>query len=177
MSHPLLIFGQSDYLIQVVITNSHTKCYIVQSHISWLFLKPTDLDLRCLQKQGISRFSRTRVNFRTSTKYNPPAATDSGMTVHSIKLTEKTTLTVTTFLTNSADDKLVILFLIFSENRIWHFMQNVSDFPQNTCKMCPLETVCMKSENMIWHFMQNVSTGDSLHEMLNPIFWGKKKKT
>ena len=24
--------------------------------------KPTDLDIHCLQKQGISRFSRTRVN-------------------------------------------------------------------------------------------------------------------
>ena len=24
--------------------------------------KPTDLDLHCLQRQGISRFSRTRVN-------------------------------------------------------------------------------------------------------------------
>ena len=25
--------------------------------------KPTDLDLHCLQRQDISRFSRTRVNF------------------------------------------------------------------------------------------------------------------
>ena len=28
-----------------------------------LFQKPTDLDLHCVQKQGISRFSRTRVNY------------------------------------------------------------------------------------------------------------------
>ena len=28
---------------------------------SWL-LQPTDLDLHCLQRQGISGFSRTRVN-------------------------------------------------------------------------------------------------------------------
>ena len=30
--------------------------------------KPTDLDLHCLQRQGISRFSRTRVN--SSQKHN-----------------------------------------------------------------------------------------------------------
>ena len=34
----------------------------MQIQISWLLKKPTDLDLHCLQKQGISGFSRTRVN-------------------------------------------------------------------------------------------------------------------
>ena len=33
----------------------------MQFQISWLLQKPTDLDLHCLQKQGISVFSRTRV--------------------------------------------------------------------------------------------------------------------
>ena len=33
----------------------------MQIQISWLLQKPTDLDLHCLQKQGISGFSRTRV--------------------------------------------------------------------------------------------------------------------
>ena len=32
--------------------------------ISWLLQKPTDLDLHCLQKQGISGFSRTRVKIQ-----------------------------------------------------------------------------------------------------------------
>ena len=41
---------------------------------------------------------------------------------------------------NSADDKLVLFFLFFPENRLWHLKQRVS-----------LE--------------------DSLHEMLQPIFW------
>ena len=31
---------------------------------SWLLQKPTDLHLRCLQMQDISRFSRTRVNLK-----------------------------------------------------------------------------------------------------------------
>ena len=53
MSHPLLIVSQSDPLIQIVDINSHTECQTVQ--------KPTDLDLHCLQKQGISGFSRTSV--------------------------------------------------------------------------------------------------------------------
>ena len=34
----------------------------MQIQISWLLKKPTDLDLHCLQRQGISGFSRTRVN-------------------------------------------------------------------------------------------------------------------
>ena len=33
----------------------------MQIQISWLLQKPTDLDLHCLQRQGISGFSRTTV--------------------------------------------------------------------------------------------------------------------
>ena len=62
MPHPLLIFSQSDSLIQIVGINSYTEWQTVQIQISWLLKKPTDLDLHCLQKQGIYRFSRTRVN-------------------------------------------------------------------------------------------------------------------
>ena len=61
MTRPLLIFSQSDYLIQVVDTNSNTEWQTVQIQISWLLQKPTDLDLHCLQRQNISGFSRTRV--------------------------------------------------------------------------------------------------------------------
>ena len=57
----LLIFSQSDYLIQIVNINSNTEWQTVQIQISWLLQKPTDLDLHCLQKQGISGFSMTRV--------------------------------------------------------------------------------------------------------------------
>ena len=62
MACPLLIFSQSDYLIRIVAINSHTKWQTVQVQISWLLQKPTDLDLHCLQRQGISGFSMTRVN-------------------------------------------------------------------------------------------------------------------
>ena len=65
MPHPFQIFSQSDYLIQIVDINSHTEWQAVQIQISWLLQKPTDLDLHCLQKQGISGFSRTRVNWDT----------------------------------------------------------------------------------------------------------------
>ena len=61
MPRPLLTFSQSDYLIQIVDINSHTKWQTVQIQISWLLQKPTDLDLHCLQRKGISGFSRTRV--------------------------------------------------------------------------------------------------------------------
>ena len=53
---------RSDYFIQVVDTNSHTKWQTVQIQISWLLQMPTDLDLYCLQRQSISWFSRTWVN-------------------------------------------------------------------------------------------------------------------
>ena len=40
----------------------------MQSQISWLLQKPTDLDLHCLQKQGISGLSRTSVNVECQVK-------------------------------------------------------------------------------------------------------------
>ena len=61
MLHPLLIFYKSDHMIQAVDTISNTEWQTVQIQISWLLKKPTDLDLHCLQRQGISGFSRTRV--------------------------------------------------------------------------------------------------------------------
>ena len=48
MPHQFLIVSQSDYLIQVVDTYSHTERQTVQIQISWLLKKPTDLDLHCL---------------------------------------------------------------------------------------------------------------------------------
>ena len=36
------------------------------------------------------------------------------------------TLTFTTLWAFSADDKMMLFFLFFPENRIWHFMQIVS---------------------------------------------------
>ena len=61
MPCPLLIFSQADYLIWIVAINSHTQWQTVQIQVSWLLQKSTDLDLHCLQRQGISGFSRTRV--------------------------------------------------------------------------------------------------------------------
>ena len=52
---PLPIFSQSDYLFQEVDINSHYEWQTVQIQSCWL------LDLHCLQRQGISGFSRTRV--------------------------------------------------------------------------------------------------------------------
>ena len=62
MPCPFLIVSQSNYLIQVADTNSHTLWQTVQIQISWLLQKPTDLDLHCLQRYDIFGFSRTRVN-------------------------------------------------------------------------------------------------------------------
>ena len=61
MPHLFLIFSQSDYLIQIVDINSHTQRQTVKIQIIKVLQKPTDLALHYLQRQDISRFSRTRV--------------------------------------------------------------------------------------------------------------------
>ena len=61
MPRPLLMVSHLDSLIQIVDINSHSEWQTVQIQISWLLKKPTNLDLHYLQRQGIARFSRTRV--------------------------------------------------------------------------------------------------------------------
>ena len=60
---PLLIFSQSDYLIQVVdiylMANSADPDQLASK-------KPTDLDLHCLERQSISGFSRIRIKKKKS---------------------------------------------------------------------------------------------------------------
>ena len=65
MPHLLLIVSQSDSFIQIVDINSHSEWQTVHIQISWL-QKPTDLDLHCLQRQGISGFSRKGLTFSLS---------------------------------------------------------------------------------------------------------------
>ena len=71
MPHPLLIVSQSDYLIWIDAINSHTKWQTVQIQINWILQKPTDLDLHCLQRQGISGFSRTSRKYIILTPLKP----------------------------------------------------------------------------------------------------------
>ena len=52
-------------------------------------------------------------------------------------------------LTNSADDKLMIFFLFFLENKLLHFMQ-----------VSPKETVCMKCQKLSsWKNKKNILNG------------------
>ena len=67
MSHPLLIVSQSDYLIQTVDINSHTEWQTVQIQISWFL--PTDLDLQCLLRLGMSCSAREEIN-KVTLAYN-----------------------------------------------------------------------------------------------------------
>ena len=62
MPHSLIILSQSDSLIQIVDINSDTKWQTVQ-----IQSQPTDLDLHCLQRQGIYRAQQdvTRVKDAT----------------------------------------------------------------------------------------------------------------
>ena len=58
MPRPLLIFSQSDYLIQFIDIDSHTKWQTLQIQITWLLQKPNYLDLYWFQRQGISGSAR-----------------------------------------------------------------------------------------------------------------------
>ena len=112
MPCPLQIFSQSDYTFWIVDINLHTEWQTVQIQISWLLQKPTDLDLHCLQRLGISGFSRTRDKKKKKNQ-------------NIISCSCHWPSTFTTVWANSADDKLVIFCLFFPESRIWHFMQIV----------------------------------------------------
>ena len=57
MPHPLLIFSQSDYLIWIFAINSHNGNSADPGQLA-----SSDLDLHCLQQQGISGLSITRDN-------------------------------------------------------------------------------------------------------------------
>ena len=70
LPHPLLIFSQSEYLIQIVDINSHSEWQTVQIQISWLLQKPTDLDLHCWQMQDVSGLIRTRVKIKKTATCN-----------------------------------------------------------------------------------------------------------
>ena len=59
----------------------------MQIQISWLLQKPTDLDLLCLQRQGISGFSRIRVkNIFSSWRQNISSSTQWSYPVSTIKI-------------------------------------------------------------------------------------------
>ena len=79
----------------------------MQIQISWLLQKPTDLDLHCLQRQGISGFSRTRVN--TIYQFIKHVLDKKCLFLRKVE-----PLTFTTLLGNSADDTLMI-FLLFCQ--------------------------------------------------------------
>ena len=51
----------------------------MQIQISWLLQKPTDLDLHCFHRQGISWFSRTRVNTNFTLIFFPLAVQKMGL--------------------------------------------------------------------------------------------------
>ena len=111
MSHPLLIFSQSGYLIQIVVINLHTQWQTVQIQISWLLQKPTDLDLHCLQNriypgsagQGLSKPKRRhtkRISYVSRACIIP-------------------TLTLKVPVKTAADDILIYSFCIFCFSEVF----------------------------------------------------------
>ena len=113
-----MILSQSDSLIQISDINSDTKWQTVQIQISWLLQKPTDLDLHCLQKQGISGLSRTRVKkvsfcLALYTEVNSQTfVVISCKTIYRDYLCTKSNILVIVFFKN----QIFLLFLILKKN-------------------------------------------------------------
>ena len=107
-----LIVSQSDYLIHIVEINSHTELQTVQ-----ILKKPTDLDLQCLQRQGISGFSRTRVKILTSCSLS--------LLLASFSLVAIATLLSTSFSFMSSQ--------LETSDRSWRKDFTVSNIPWSSC--------------------------------------------
>ena len=63
MPRPFSIPSRSDFLVRSAVLgiDSHTQWQAVRIRIWWLLQRSTNLDLHCLQRQGMFGFSRTRV--------------------------------------------------------------------------------------------------------------------
>ena len=132
MSCPLPIFRQSDYLIQIVAINSHTYWQTVPIQISWLLQKPTDLDLHCLQMQGISGFSRSRVKMQNVIKALTVLVCRWSLNVNWKNGPERI-LTLKTPITT-----IVVCFVIC----LW--------FQNHFCKQCGPRLDCSLRSSLIW---------------------------
>ena len=50
---------------------------------------------------------------------------------------------------------------------------NIMKYFASFCWKIGFDNSCKLSPNRIWHFMHSVSYWDNLHEMSNPLLWGK----
>ena len=73
-----------------------------------------------------------------------------------------------------ANNRMVIFFLFFLENRIWHFMQIVLHLLLQYVFFLFFFYYCFSS-NKVWHFMQIFSIGDSLHKISALVCWENRK--
>ena len=73
-------------------------------------------------------------------------------------------LTFTTLWANLADNKLVIFFLFFPENRIWHFMQIVS-IGDNLHEMSKLFSGKKNKKNI------SMLSAENIEKYFNVVCW------
>ena len=89
----------------------------MQIQISWLLKKPTDLDLQCLQRQGISGFSRIRIKKESKQVFRIITVNTRFCMIQQIDYNVHH-LTHNMLGKISADDKQMIFSIIFPESRI-----------------------------------------------------------
>ena len=136
----------------------------MQIQIGWLLQKPTDLDLHCLQRQDISRFSRTRVK----------------IVIMFIKLYFLTHLSCVPYRACSCVCLLTFIHWIQSLADNIFFLSFRQKYGLVFHVNCLLMANIVKPDQLLHNAMSNqvqhcLPLKES-HEMLNPIFWEKKRK-
>ena len=117
----------------------------MQIQISWLLQKPSDLDLHYLQRQGISGFSRTRVNIRF-TNPNEVSAVKTVFVRHHGPVSS-CNMTRYTFL----KPLLLIVFLCIFFNLILHFNDSDNEGDKIADDFMKQERVHFKSTRSLLH--------------------------
>ena len=116
---PTSNYQSEDYLIQVVDAYSYSNWQTGQSQIR------SDLNLHCLQKQGISRFSRTRVNC-CSVMYH---VTLIQKTIHYIPLDNKTYIIIEIIIIKKMSTLFTVSTQLFTSKWLLLTVQNNTSGP------------------------------------------------
>ena len=151
----------------------------MQILISWLLQKPTDLDLHCLQRQGISRFSRTTINVFSSWNFIILIWFVSNTCTSICILMEELVRKSSTGASNEYTQQCCS-FLWRTGDNYPRIIIKESSLTFITCSAISTDNKLVilflyLPENRIWHFLQLVSIGDNLHKMSNPVFWDISK--
>ena len=150
MPHPLIIFSQSYYLIQIFVINLHIWWQTVQIQISWLHQKPTDLDLHCLLRQSMSCSAREGLIKKTIQIFPKMLSSKplKGSLYSCNHVTTEGLLHMKIYALFVSWLYCLALWVKFSADNILKYFSFVSQKTgfDISCKLSPMETICIKCQ-------------------------------